>query len=100
LIGPILRLSNGGICIKLLTDGADGTYGCYTYKPFIGRVGIAEWLRALPYELATNAAGRENTRICNEVASSSARFRRGLSRSVGGHDADFDLLARPHDRQQ
>jgi hypothetical protein len=37
-----------------------GTYGCYTYTPFIGRLGIAERLRAMAPELPTKAAGQEN----------------------------------------
>jgi hypothetical protein len=77
-----------------------GTYGCYTYKHLIGRLGIAERLRAIASELPTKAARRENDPHLYEVASSSARFRRRLGRSAGANAANFDVLARPHDRQQ
>jgi len=54
--GLIVRLSHHGICIKLLTLRGRPDYACYTYKPFTGRLGIAERLRATASEVQTKAA--------------------------------------------
>jgi hypothetical protein len=57
--GLIVRLSHHGICIKLLTLRGRPDYACYTYKPFTGRLGIAERLRAMALEVQTKAAAAQ-----------------------------------------
>jgi hypothetical protein len=68
--GLIVRLSHHGICIKLLTLRGRPDYACYTYKPFTGRLGIAERVRAWRRKFRRRRRRTKRTsRICNEVAS-------------------------------
>jgi hypothetical protein len=63
VIGPTLRLSSDGICIKLLTLRGRPDYGFCSYKPFIVRLGIADGLRAMASELKTKAVEHQRCQV-------------------------------------